>query len=133
MLFRSHLFPSHDTAFKEKKITSMSILMNDYINIDNYNDSMNEKDIGVLTDNLSYEVDYDETNEIQQILKTFLSEKQFFIISHSYGFNMKKKKSATEISKYFNCNRQTIEKEIKAIEQLIADNKIKFIGECKNV
>lgn len=126
--YRTVATPKH--AFKEKKITSMSILMNDYIDINEYEEAISDSDIGIKTDDLSYEVEYDDTNEIQQILKTFLSDKQFFIISHSYGFNMKKKKSSTEISKYFNCTRQPIEREIKKIEQLIAENKNKFMGEC---
>lgn len=116
--YRTIAVPKH--AFKEKKIKSISILMNDYINIEEEN----------IKNDLSYEIDYDETNEVQKILKTFLSDKQFFIISNVYGFNMKKKKSATEISKYLNCSRQQIEKEIKKIKQLIAENKTKFIGEC---
>jgi len=120
--YRTIAVPKH--AFKEKKIKSMSILMNDYIDIDEFSKEENIKN------DLSYEIDYDETNEIQKILKTFLSDKQFFIISNAYGFNMKKKKSATKIGKYFNCTRQPIEKEIKKIEQLIAENKSKFIGEC---
>lgn len=116
--YRTIAVPKH--AFKEKKIKSISILMNDYIDIEEEN----------IKNDLSYEIDYDKTNEIQKILKTFLSDKQFFIISNAYGFNMKKKKSATEIGKYLNCSRQQIEKEIKKIKQLIAENKSKFIGEC---
>lgn len=121
--YRTVAVPKH--AFKDKKIQSMSILMNDFIDIDTYAENGNTLDI-------SYDICVDNTNEIHKIFKTFLSDKQFFILYHCKGFDMQKPKTTTEVGQYFNCTRQPIERELKKIEQLIAENKNKFTGVIGN-
>ena len=110
--------PKH--AFKEKKIKSMSILNNDYLDI-------NDKSLNHHS--YLYEINDDSTNDINRIMKKILPERKYFILSEHYGFNMKTKKSLKQLSETLKCSVYFIKQEIEEAKQLIAENKNKFMEE----
>ena len=114
------LISTPKNVFKEKKIDNISILLNDYYDIDNPD----------IQNSMYYKYDDEcKSSNIRNILKEILTPKDFYIISKNCGFFGQKKQSATKIAEHFGVSRKTMEKNINQIKSIIAQNKNKFKGE----
>lgn len=104
---------------KNKSITNMSILMNDYYNI--YDDFVMNK-----------AEDYKDKHSvvsIRQSLKKILTPRQYLIIALSWGFGGRVKQSKESVAKILSSNRKAITKELEVINNKIMMNKNLFKGE----